>query len=228
MIETGVLFEEIHSSEKIHSFYDLNLIFAPFTPTPAKLKELYIDVDGSDEPLDLSEAHGKRFYKPRDFQFKFTISPTDGTTFDEKVTQVSNALNGKRFKITLDRDPGYYWVGRCTIDQYIQDNRIGQIVVKAKVNPYKLKQTETVSVIDFEAGRLKNHVITLESCKSVCPVIECTADNTLVVTPTGSVTLNAGTHKVLDVCFVRGKNAITIMGQTSAGRVTFRYQEGDL
>lgn len=217
MIETGVSFGGIHS------FYDLNLILAPFTPTPATPKTVYVDVAGADEPLDLTEAHGKVFFNPRDFQFTFTINPTDKMTFDEKVTQISNALNGKRCKITLDRDPDYYWLGRCVVNQYKQDRRIGQVVVSAKVNPYKLKQNPTVRSYTLTA---EEQTVRLQNGrKSVVPVFECTHDNTVVVFGDITETMSAGTHKVLDICFKEGINVLKLSG---TGTITITYQEGEL
>lgn len=217
MIETGVLFGDTHS------FYDLNLILAPFTPTPATPKTVYVDVAGADEPIDLTEALGKVNYNPRDFQFTFTIHPSEKMTFDEKVSQVSNALNGKRCKITLDRDSGYYWKGRCTVNSYKQDGRIGQIVVNAKVNPYKLKQKPTVYSFALTA---EEQTVTLwNGRKAVVPVFECTDDNTNVVFGNITETLSAGTHKVLDICFTEGNNVLKLSG---SGTVTITYQEGEL
>ena len=217
MIETGVYFGDIHS------FYDLNLILAPFTPTPATPKTNYVDVAGSDEIIDLTEAHGKVFYNPRDFSFTFTINPADRMTFDEKVTQVSNALNGKRCMITIDRDPEYYWLGRCVVNQYKQNKRIGQIVVNAKVNPYKLKQKPTVHSFDLTP---EEQTVTLwNGRKEVVPVFECTNDNAVVVFGDITETMSAGTHKFLDICFKEGINTLKLSG---AGKITITYQEGKL
>lgn len=217
MIETGILFGNIHS------FFDLNLILAPFTPAPAMAKTVYVDVAGADEPVDLTEAHGKVFYNPRDFSFTFTINPADKMTFDAKVTQVSNALNGKRCKITLDRDPEYYWQGRCVVNEYKQDRRIGQIVVGAKVNPYKLKQEPTVHSFTLTA---EEQTVTLwNGRKSAVPVFECTDDNTVVVFGDIRETMSAGTHKFLDICFNEGVNVLKLSG---TGTIKITYQEGEL
>ena len=217
MIESGVLFDDIHS------FYNLNLILSPFTPTPATPKTNYVDVAGSDEPIDLTEALGRVFYNPRDFVFTFTINPDSRMTFDEKVTQISNALNGKRCKITLDRDPDYYWVGRCVVNQYKQDGRIGQIVVNAKVNPYKLKQKATVRTFNLST---EEQTVTLSNGrKPVVPVFECTHDNTVVVFGDITETMSAGTHKFMDICFTEGSNVLKLSG---TGTITITYQEGEL
>lgn len=222
MIETGVLFDDIHS------FHDLNLILAPFTPAPATPKTNYVEVAGSDEPIDLTEAFGKVNYNTRDFQFTFTIHPSEKMTFDEKVTQVSNALNGKRCKITLDRDSGYYWKGRCTVNQYKQDGRIGQIVVNAKVNPYKMKHDLTVrsfSVGDADKNSsTKINVVFVNGKKSAVPTIECDGRFQLAFGAL-RLALETGIYKIPEICFECGENHLIIIG---LGTITFSWQEGEL
>ncbi len=207
----------------IHSYNDLNLILEPFTPTPAKPQTNFLRIPGRDGSLDLTEANGELKYDSRDFQFKFTIDPADGMTFDEKVSQVSNALNGRKFKITLDRDPGYYWSGRCVVDKYAQKKNLGQITVKATVDPYKLKQSATVvSAALTSAGK----EVSLENGRlAAVPIIECTDDNTTITFGSGTHKLNAGTHKVLNIRLVEGTNVLTVQG---TGTVKVTWQEGEL
>lgn len=207
----------------IHSYNDLNLILAPFTPTPASPQTTFLRIPGRDGSLDLTEAHGEVKYDSRDFNFTFTISPTDTMTFDEKVSQVSNALNGKLCQITLDRDPDYYWFGRCMVDKYLQNKQQKQITVKATVNPYKLKQTETVATFALSSDE---QTISLESGRmAVVPIIECTDDNTEVSFGEFTSKLSAGRHKVLNIRFVEGFNVLTVKG---SGTITFTWQEGEL
>lgn len=217
MIETGIYFGEIHS------FYDLNLVLAPFVPVPAQPKTNYIDLVGGDGSLDLTEAHGEVKFYDRDFTFTFTVHPSDEMTFDEKVTQVSNALNGKKCKITLDRDDCYYWEGRCTVDRYLQDKRLKQIVVKATVKPYKMKQNKTVSI--FALTSTEQTVNIMNGRKMVVPEITCSADNTKVSFGSLTTTLSAGTHKVLDFQLKHGVNMFKVSG---TGTIKFEYQEGEL
>ena len=213
----GVYFGEIHS------YNDLNLILAPFTPAPAKPQTNFLKVPGRDGSLDLTEAHGEVKYDSRDFQFLFTVDPDDGMTFDEKVSQVSNALNGKRCKITLDRDPEYYWAGRCVVDKYAQKKNMGQITVKATVDPYKLKQSVTVETVALSSSE---KTVSLENGRlPVVPLIECTNDNTFVSFGGNTHKLNAGTHKVLDIRFIEGINELTAKG---TGTIKFTWQEGEL
>lgn len=216
-IYKGIYFDDVHS------FNDLNLILAPFVPTPAEPKENYIDITGGDGSLDLTEGLGEVKYKDRTFEFTFTINPSEKMSFDEKVSQVSNALNGKKFRMTLDRDPEYYWEGRCKVDKYAQNKRLGQISIKATVRPYKLKQNQTVA--SFELSAEAKEITLKNGRKSVVPEITCTNDNVTVVFGNITETLSAGTHKILDIYLKEGNNILKVSG---SGTITFTYQEGEL
>ena len=217
MIERGVMFGNIHS------YYDLNLILAPFVPAPATPKTVYVDVDGADGSLDLTEAHGEVKYKNREHTFVFTVNPLDEKPFDEKVTQVANALNGKKCKITIDRDSDYYWEGRCVVEKYAQDRNLKQISIKATVNPYKMKQKETIVSIALTAE--EKEVVLKNGRKSVVPEITCTDDNTVVKFGSFEKKLSAGTHTILDIYFKEGANTLIVSG---SGTITIKYREGEL
>lgn len=125
----------------IHSYRNLNLILSGVSIPPATPKTTYVDVPGADGSLDQTEALGEVKFNNRDCEFLFSVLPTDD--FEEKKTEVSNLLNGKVCKITLDKDADYYYQGRCTVEKYKCDKMLRQITVKAKVHPYKLKQDVT-------------------------------------------------------------------------------------
>lgn len=206
----------------VHSYEDLHLILAPFTPAPAEPQTNFLQVPGRNGLLDMTEANGEVKFNSREFVFTFTVAPGDTLTFDERVSVVSNALNGLRCKITLERDPDYYWEGRCAVSEYDQDKNIGQIVVSATVDPYKLKRNATVVSIALSNG--EQTVVLVNSRMTVVPVIECTGDCT--VTFGGAVyTLKAGTNKNPAVRLVEGENVLKVSG---TGGITFTYQEGAL
>jgi hypothetical protein len=212
----GVYFGEIHSYDNLH------LILAPFTPTPATPQTNFLAIPGRDGHLDLTEATGGVKYNSREFQFTFTVAPGDPLTFDRRASLVANALNGLRCKITLERDPDFYWVGRCVVDKYTQDKNIGRIVVKATVDPYKLKKSETVR--SFSLSSSEQTVILNNDKMASVPTIECTGSAT-VVFGGNTYTLKSGTSKILDIRFAEGSNALKISG---SGTITFRWQEGAL
>lgn len=206
----------------VHSFYDLNLILAPFTPAPAEPKLNFLEIPGRDGLLDITEANGEVKFNSREFVFTFTVAPGDTLTFDERVSAVSNALNGLRCKITIDRDPDYYWQGRCVLSEYDQDKNIGQIEVTATVDPYKLKQNATVVSVALSAE--EKTVVLANSRMTVVPTVECTGE--AIVTFGDAVnTLETGTHRIPALRFLKGENVLKLSG---TGEITFTYQEGEL
>ena len=220
MIETGVLFDDIHS------FFDLGLVLSHVEIAPAVPKTTYIDIPGGDGSLDLTEANGEVKFYDRTHKFTFTMSPLldlSERAWEEKKTEISGLLNGRACKITLDKDSEYYWDGRCKIDSYRSQKRLRQFVISATVRPYKLKQKETVAT--FALTTAQKSIVLRNGRKSVCPVITCTNTNTKVVFNGNTFTFNAGQHKVLNIRLARGNNHMTVSG---SGTITFAYQEGDL
>jgi hypothetical protein len=205
--------------DNVHSYDDLNLVLSEVNIPPATAKTNFVDIPGGDGSVDLTEALGEVKFEDRECRFTFTVFPYED--FEVKKRLVSNQLNGKRCKITLDKDPGYYWLGRCSIDEYASDKNLHKIVVGAVVAPYKLKTNETKVVVKSGTkvtGRLAN------GRKTVVPTITCTAEATIVFNG-NTISLNAGTHKNLIITLVEGDNTVTV---TSTGTTTFNYQEGDL
>ena len=220
MIETGVLFDDIHS------FHDLNLVLAPFTLVPAKPKTNYIDVEGRDGSIDATEATGKLTYQDREFSLTFTVFPKDDLTFEERQTVVSNALNGRRCKITIEKDPEYYLEGRTTVNEYFANKKLRQIVVSVRCAPYKMKHHETVASFNLASNEQRT-VILQNSKKQVVPVIEVS----------GEVKVSFGTYsetyinediKDLNIFLLEGANFLTLKASNGAATIKFTYREGVL
>ncbi|MBR5003993.1 MAG: hypothetical protein IKY14_00840 [Erysipelotrichaceae bacterium] len=187
-----------------------------------------MDVPGGNGSLDLTEAHGEVKFKDREgCKFIFTMNPSDDLSnegYEEKKKEVSNALNGKYFeKITLDKDDGYYYSGRCKVDQYLSNKRIRQFVITARLKPYKLKQSETV--MKYKLLSTEKTVTMMNGRKSIIPKIICTDDNTKIIFGEIEKTLSAGTHQILDIQFKEGANVLKLSG---SGTITFVYREGEL
>lgn len=203
----------------VHSYNDLNLVLSSVSIPPATAKTNFVDIPGGDGSVDLTEALGEVRYNDRGCTFTFTVFPFED--FEEKKRIVSNLLNGKRCKITVDKDPDYYWIGRCSIDEYATEKRIRKIVVGAMVAPYKLKHNQTQ--VTVRSGTNVNATLH-NSRKTAVPTINCTA-STKVTFGGNTYSFNTGSHKNLGITLVEGDNTVTV---TSTASVTFTYQEGDL
>lgn len=216
MIETGVQFGDIHS------YYDLNLVLSAVEISPAIPKTNYIDIPGGDGSIDITEAHGEVRYYDRECTFTFTALPSGAFGWEETKTAANNALNGKVFKITLDKDDGYYYHGRCAIVGYTEEKKHRQIIVKATVKPWKFKQDETVITETVDGSKV---VYLSNSRKTVCPIIEVTGDKLFLQCGILSAELGEGTYKILDFQLKEGITAVSLSGE---GTIKFTYQEGDL
>lgn len=214
----GIAFDDVHT------FDDLNLVLSdcPDMP-PAKAKTTYIDIPGADGSLDLSEVHGEVKFSDRENKYTFTMHPAETMTWEEKMQEVSNLLNGKRCKMTLDKDEDYFWDVRATVDSYKSDKNLHQIVISVRALPYKFKQNITSRTVQLSG--VSQTINLTNGRKSVCPSIECSNDNTVIVFGGATFDLSAGKHEILDIQFVEGTNTLTVSG---SGTVTFSYQEGDL
>lgn len=177
--------------DSVHSFNDLNLVLSEVSIPPATAKTNFVDIPGGDGSVDLTEALGEVKYNDRGCKFTFTVFPSDD--FEAKKRQVSNLLNGKRCKIVVDKDPDFYWLGRCSIDEYSSNKNIHKIVVGATVAPYKLKTIETSNGAYFCGKNLcrasvdrtsTDHGITLTRHANSSEVVidgVCTSEFSLIV-----------------------------------------------
>lgn len=227
MISKGVQFGDIHS------YNDLDLIFAPFVIPPAIPKTNLLDIPAGDGSLDLTEALGEVKYNDREFVMKFTVNPHSEMTFDEKVMQVSNLLNGKACNITLDRDADWFWQGRCEVNEHLQNKTINEIVIKAIVRPYKLKQEITTK--RFGADFIdRTKYITLNTRKTVCPTIRCESHPVkLTFEGTTYVTQGYGFETIIpDFQLKEGENTFSLKlasdDLTDTVNVYLEFREGAL
>lgn len=203
----------------VHSFDDLNLVLSKTEIPPAIAKTNFVDIPGGDGYADLTEAMGEVKFKGRECSFTFTVFPTDN--FEEKKREVSNLLNGKRCKIIEDKDPDYYWKGRCFVDEYASDKNLHKIVIGAVVEPYKLKDKPTKVIVPAGTMVVKN---IWNGRKTVVPTITNTAKATIMFNG-ATYTIEPGVHKILNIELKQGKNQMIV---TSAASVELVYQEGDL
>lgn len=213
----------------IHSSTDLRLIQQSVEVQPAKPKLNIVDVPGADGGKDFSEQPaGRVVYNDRTVTWIFALYP--GDNWGAKQREVSNALNGRRCRITLDSDPDYYFDGRLAVDKYEADRALRQITVEALCRPYMLKQQETAVRGTLPANHAPISLTLHNKRKQVVPTI--TLDVAAAITfGSLSYALPAGTHKLLDIVLQPGVNRLSAHSTetvTTAGEITITYQEGSL
>lgn len=218
MIEKGITFGNIHS------FNDLNLILSLVEITPAEPKTNYVDIPGGDGSLDFTEAQGGVKFKDRTLTFTFTMRPDDPLTWEGKQTQVSNALNGLKCEIINDDEPTSYYTGRLTVNKYAADRKIRQIVVTARVHPYKYRTSPTV-VNKVLSEEYLTIVLVNDGRKTVVPTITATGWATISGNGETVYITEAGTYKDPSLYLLSGSNHFAAKG---SGIITFEWTEGDI
>lgn len=209
----------------LHSNIDLHLIQQSVDVQPAKPKLNLIKIPGADGSKDLSEQPaGRVVFEDRKIEWTFALYP--GDNWEEKHSEVSGHLNGKRCRITLDTDSEYYYMGRLTVKKYKVDGLLKQITIEATCYPYKLKQQETTVgplplTSEFRTVYLTNNR------KPVVPTVKVTTETTIKWSG-HSYVLSAGSHKILDLELLEGVNTIEVCANNGTGSITVVYQEGAL
>lgn len=218
----GVKFDDIHS------YFDLHLILSGCSISPATPKTNYVDIPGGDGSIDLTEALGDVKYSDRTGKLVFSVLPSDD--FEEKKSEVANLLNGQKFKITFDKDPDWYYTGRCIINEHKCDKRVGTITVDLKLNPWKLKVNETI--VRISGDRLFEYEFILKNSKMpVCPTFTSKYGFDLLFKGEWFSTIETNKVKWLDVQLTEGDNLVEIYPSEGFGvdeEITITYQEGSL
>lgn len=208
----------------IHSHRDLHLIEQLVDVQPAEPKLNMVDVPGADGSKDLSaQPAGRVVYNDRPIEWTYALYP--GDNWHDKHRQVSNALNGKRCKITLHDDPAYYYIGRLSVKKYETDKLLRQIVIEAICAPYRLKQE--ITTVTKSIGTEYTSVILHNDRKAVVPTISVDVE-AVILWNDSTYNLNAGDHKLLNVELQEGENNLLAKTMSGTGTITLTYQEGAL
>lgn len=224
-----------------HTYNDFGLLLKKKPKiSPAKVKLLEVDVPGADGILDLSTSlNGYEVYYNRTITFEFNIKFMRKDLYYRVYSQISNYLQGRKFRIILDDDIGFYWYGRTSIDDFESSYRIGTLKMTADVEPYKMEVSSTSEdwlwdPFDFEQGIIREYfdlevngeleVTVIGSRKPTIPTIKVSADMTLEFDGE-QYPLEEGTNKVINVELMDNEYTLKFIG---TGEVTIDYRGGSL
>lgn len=203
-----------------HSWREFSLILSSKSigsPTP---KTAEVEVPGADGSLDLTEYFGEVNYKNRPLSFVFsTIVPQ--SEFLKLFSEIQNTLHGKKFRIILDEDPEFYYIGRVTVSEWKANKSVGEITIDCNCEPYKYKMYETIRTETISGTK---EIVLNNLRKRVNPVITTNAEMNINF-QNYSFSISAGTWTIPEFYLSAGKNLISIKGN---GTIEFKYQERGL
>ncbi len=219
----GVLLENLTTGVNIHTFKDWGLIFAPKEISPPTPKTSYLEIEGRDGSLDLTEALGGIKYNDREFTLDFTLN-TSYKKFDETISEILNFIHGARMKITIYSDPDYYYIGRCQIDKISSKSGQKTISIKCKTEPYKYRKYITKKAFDITVTNKPKKIALYNEKRPIVPTIYVDSDTDIKFN--GSVyNLKTGKNIVLNILLQEGENIFEVLSTTN---IVFEYQEASL
>lgn len=205
----GVWFDDLHVGYTM----DLLMNYARVSTPTAKVKE--IEVPGMDGVLDITESLGEVKYNNRQISFKFTARKLD------KIDALINELHGRKKKIILDMDDTFYYRGRCSVADPIQNKNVWTVEMVAACEPYKYKSRLTRHKEEIMGA---SNIVLLNERMRTIPKIE--VSGRLKLTFENKVyLLQEGSYELADVVMKQGYNKFRVEGE---GNILFQYQEGAL
>lgn len=229
----------IVDGKSIHTFNDWGLKWYGLEISSPEAKTYYLDIPGGDGNLDLSESlTGDIKYDNRKINFKFDIDG-DYYRWTDKSSEIMNYLHGKKTKLILDTDPGFYWCGRVELSSSKEDFSFGELELTADVDPYKYETISSLEdwkwdIFNFETGVIRDYrnlnvngelkVVIPGTRKKVCPTIQSSAAMELWLDG-NIINIKQGTYKYLDVVLPEGDNILTFKGK---GIISIEYRGGSL
>lgn len=238
MKEIGVLFDGTHTYDK----WGLRLL--KITIGPPEPKSVLVDIEGGDGVLDLSTAlTGDVAYNTRKLELSFDAPDCDYYKWPELISEIMDELHGRRKKIILDNDPGYYYDGLVTVENEKTNAVFTEITITAQCQPYKMERSSSLEdwlwdPFDFEDGIIReykeisiNGSLTFDiegRRKSVVPsfTVVSSDGSGLRVRFNGTIyDLPDGTSRVLNIVIMSGTNTLYFTGN---GTVSIDYRGGRL
>ena len=206
----GVTFVSLNANISKHSYLDFGVILTEQNiglPTP---KTYTVNIEGMDGTLDLSECFGEMKYENRTLKFTFELIDKI-TDWQAKMIKISSFLHGQKMKITTWSDPNFHYIGRCQIDEYNSNSKLGKIVISCDCEPFKYKQNITTFNLVEGSNTVQNSRMT----------VYADLINEAEITINGK-TYNAGAH-LRTIKLTSGTNNLN-----SSGSATLIFQEGEI
>lgn len=182
--------------------------------------EHYSFVPGRNGPIDYTNVFGGPSFQYRTILIEFGGQqvPEDWDTW---ISGFRNLFEGKEVKLEFATDPGWYYSGRVSIQDFAHKRAIGEFTFAIeKAYPFKQKDVELTATAT-SAGVTVSASVTRQT---VVPEVNCA--NAITIT-TGGMTYSfaPGTSKNPELRLAAGTHSLIVKG---SGSVKIRYKDGSL
>lgn len=167
MIKTyySIKFVDPDGTNPIDCYEDLHIVpeSRPLV-NPPEVKTEYLDVPGADGSLDYTEALAGLKFKDREGSWVFyVLNELSGLNlsymkWNELYSYILKNLHGRRKKILLESDPGFYYLGRVFVNQWASNKDYSKLTLNYIIEPWKYP-TETTASRDWLWNELFGNTI---------------------------------------------------------------------
>ena len=108
-----------------------------------KVKTNYIDLPGGNGSIDATQVLSSYiYYNNREGSNEFYVANGFGD-WATRFSEIMNYLHGKKVKVILSDDPGFYYRGRLAVNQWKSEKDFSKIVIDYILEPYKYEVLST-------------------------------------------------------------------------------------
>lgn len=145
---SSALSKQIHSINFSPGEWDDNLVWNTWdryhlVPSsrpvinPPEVRTMYVDVPGVDGVLDLTTSlTNSVLYKNREGSLDFVVA-NDYEDWTRIYHKLMNDLHGKLWLIQLCDDPGFYYRGRISVNEWKSERNWSKVTLDYHLDPYK-------------------------------------------------------------------------------------------
>lgn len=207
-----------------NTWYDWSLVLTAKDVTPPEPKENYVNLDGMNGTLDLSESlTGEVTYEDRKISATFW---TDKGTREDRVKLIRDiiaAVHGRKLRIVEPDDPDHFFKGRVKVKSYNNILPYAEIKVEITCEPWRYAIEESTRTVEIN-GDPVDIVIRNNGVKTLSPTIVVSGSITIILGD-DETTLADGSYRLTAVKLRQGINVLKVSGSGSASII---YREADL
>jgi hypothetical protein len=226
---------------------DLMLILTDVDIEDPEARRFEVTVPGRDNDLDLTEALGGVYFDRRTVTLSFACVNWSTQRHWLLASHLRNLLDGRRMRVILSDDLGYYWLGRCAVEVDRPGAEVSEVTVTVDADAHKYSVNSSYepwkwspfSFVDGVVTRAEDVVLSNETKTVTLPVDPARLKPTLWLNTGGSGSVSAKLSTDTTWHVLRsGKNTVPEIRQSDrsevvlqlrgTGRVGVDYRVGSL
>ena len=144
-----------------HTWKDWELYLQKISIDYPVRKEHKVSVPGMDGSIDLSAAltDGKPRYQNRMLAFTFEFVDGSYEEMFTRISKISNNINGRRLKITLDEDPQFYYEGVVQVKADKINSMVSSFDITVEADPYKYDALSSTDAWIWDSFNFQSGII---------------------------------------------------------------------